>query len=60
MKTERENYIDVVRGIGIVLMILGHVPLSAHYDHFIHAFHMPMFFIISGYFQGVYRETVGP
>lgn len=50
MKTERENYIDVVRGIGIVLMILGHIPLSAQFDHFIHAFHMPMFFLISGFF----------
>lgn len=50
MQKQREEYIDLVRGIGIVLMILGHIPLSARYDHFIHAFHMPMFFLISGYF----------
>lgn len=41
---------DVMKGIGILLMILGHqdgAPLIL--KHFIYAFHMPLFFIIAGY-----------
>ena len=44
----RINWIDVARGIGIILVIQGH-SLGAHsYRHFIYAFHMPLFFFISG------------
>lgn len=49
-KTTRENYVDVYRGIGIILMIMGHVGIGQAFDHWIHAFHMPMFFFCSGYF----------
>lgn len=45
---QRINWIDVARGIGIILVIQGH-SLGAHsYRHFIYAFHMPLFFFISG------------
>ncbi len=52
----RVEYVDIFRGIGIITMIIGHIQFSGgtgidHYiDHFIHAFHMPMFFFISGMF----------
>ncbi len=50
----RIEYIDIYRGIGIVLMVLGHMKFEFNYAysafyHIIHAFHMPMFFFISGY-----------
>ena len=45
----RIEYLDIARCIGIILMIMGHVGFSKRFDHFIHAFNMPMFFIISGY-----------
>ena len=48
-QTERIDYLDIARCIGIILMIMGHVGFSKRFDHFIHAFNMPMFFIISGY-----------
>lgn len=50
MKT-RNNSIDIVRAIGIILMILGHCALLPYrpYRHVIYSFHMPLFFIISGY-----------
>ena len=31
-------------------MIMGHIGFGGIFDYFIHAFHMPMFFFISGFF----------
>lgn len=50
MQKGRIEYIDIFRGIGIMLMILGHIGMGEKYDFIIHAFNMPMFFVISGYF----------
>lgn len=47
---KRIEYIDLFRAIGIILMIMGHVGFGDDFDFIIHAFHMPMFFIIAGYF----------
>jgi fucose 4-O-acetylase-like acetyltransferase len=53
MKTEisqRYNWIDWAKTIGILLVIMGHGGLvSDEYKQFIYSFHMPLFFIISGY-----------
>jgi len=46
----RVVYIDLFRGVGVLLMILGHLGLGKAFDHYIHAFHMPMFFFVSGFF----------
>lgn len=46
---KRIEYIDIYRSIGIILMVLGHIKFGASFNHFIHAFHMPMFFFISGF-----------
>ena len=46
---KRIEYIDLYKGIGILLMIMAHVNFWGRIDHFIHAFHMPMFFVASGY-----------
>ena len=51
-KSNRIAYIDAAKGIGILLMILGHtgmygLPVVMH--KMIYSFHMPMFFIISGF-----------
>jgi fucose 4-O-acetylase-like acetyltransferase len=50
---KRIAYIDVARGIGILLVVAGHndVSLVAPYLHqWIYSFHMPLFFFLSGYF----------
>lgn len=47
IKLERNKTIDVLKGIGILLVMLGHQNLAI--GHFIYSFHMPLFFIISGY-----------
>lgn len=47
---KRINKIDLLRAIGIILMILGHVfYFFGKFDRYIHTFHMPLFFVISGY-----------
>lgn len=48
--SERVEYIDLLRAFGIILMIMGHIGFGFVFDKWIHAFHMPMFFVISGYF----------
>ena len=47
---KRIGYIDIYRGVGIICMVLGHVGFGKAFSLFIHAFHMPMFFFLSGYF----------
>ena len=47
--TDRIEYIDVFRSFGIILMVMGHVGFGEKFDLFIHAFHMPMFFFVSGF-----------
>ncbi len=48
----REEFMDIFRGLGIIVMIMGHISngFGDKFDYFIHAFHMPMFFFVSGYF----------
>ena len=53
---DRIGYIDLFRGIGIVLMVMGHIGFYWRFDWYIHAFHMPMFFFASGYFYRYPRD----
>lgn len=46
---QRISWIDVARGIGIILVIQGHALSSHSYRHLIYAFHMPLFFFIAGF-----------
>lgn len=43
---KRIAYIDILRGIGILLMVMGHVGFGSRFSHYIHAFHMPLFFVV--------------
>ncbi|KAF1041618.1 MAG: hypothetical protein GAK35_03195 [Herbaspirillum frisingense] len=45
---QRQRWIDVLRGIGIILVVWGHVYGGYSFD-IIFLFHMPLFFFISGY-----------
>ena len=47
--TDRLGYIDVAKGIGILCVMLGHFGIQA-IDKVVFTFHMPLFFLISGYF----------
>ena len=48
-KSARIDYIDLFRSVGIIFMVMGHIGFGDVFYYFIHAFHMPMFFWISGY-----------
>lgn len=53
----REIWADNAKAIGIFLMVLGHNALAndGAFD-FIYSFHMPLFFILSGYFSSAKKE----
>ena len=42
---KRIEYIDIFKGIGIILMVIGHLHFSENAEHFIYAFHMLLFYI---------------
>lgn len=47
----RDSTIDIAKGIGIFLVVLGHFAVFASpLYHYIYLFHMPLFFFISGMF----------
>lgn len=45
---QRYNWIDVMKGIGIIVVVIGHI-FGGYLKDFIFLFHMPLFFFISGY-----------
>ena len=45
----RSITIDNMKGIGILLVVLGHISTPEPLKKVIYAFHMPLFFMISGY-----------
>lgn len=45
----RYSFIDILKGIGIILMVLGHMHYRKIIEKFIYGFHMPLFFLVSGY-----------
>lgn len=47
---KRIEWVDIAKGIAIILMIIGHtVPYGSKVRNFIFSFHMPLFFILTGY-----------
>jgi len=61
--TTRANWVDYGKGIGIILVVYGHLQSSAYHmgikvpeqffalsDSIIYSFHMPLFFFLSGLF----------
>lgn len=63
MKTERNELIDVIKGVAIILVVMGHcIQYGSGYDWMtsgvffdnylfktIYSFHMPLFMLVSGY-----------
>lgn len=51
--SKRIAYLDIAKGIGILLVVLAHSDLaliSPYLHRFIYSFHVPLFFFLSGYF----------
>ena len=49
-KNNRLEFIDIARGIGIILMVIGHTIDEGWKRSFIFSFHMPLFIMCSGHF----------
>lgn len=48
--SERIKWIDLSKGIAIILVVIGHTfPENSYLWNFIFSFHMPFFFIIAGF-----------
>lgn len=55
--TKRNSVVDIMKGIAIILVVIGHTYVKYIYN-FISLFHVAIFFIISGYcFNNAYLET---
>lgn len=49
-RQDRISFVDAMKGLAIILMIVNHVPLEGlQWFRFIQVFHMPLFFLLSGY-----------
>lgn len=57
----RLSYMDIAKGFGILCVIAGHMG-NETINRFVFSFHMPLFFIISGYFlsqKNTAKEVLG-
>ncbi|MDO4189932.1 MAG: acyltransferase family protein [Lachnospiraceae bacterium] len=55
---KRITYLDLAKGFGIILVVLGHMEnISSELRIWISSFHMPLFFVISGMLMSVKNEV---
>lgn len=56
--SKRLDYIDIAKGIGIILVVLGHVTyIPEPARAWISTFHMPFFFVIAGVLMAIKNEV---
>lgn len=48
VSSKRIEWVDIAKGIAIILMVVGH-EIGGNARIFIFSFHMPLFFILSGF-----------
>ena len=48
IETKRYDYLDIAKGLGILAVVWAHIMLVGWSHKVIYAFHMPLFFFISG------------
>ena len=51
----RFDYIDIAKGIGIMLVVMGHIEHA--YVPFCGSVHIPLFFLISGFLYDINKKT---
>ncbi|WP_298788443.1 acyltransferase family protein [uncultured Marinococcus sp.] len=57
MMNQHFEWVNIAKGLGIILVVLGHAPIDDILRQYIFAFHMPLFFLLSGVtFKGGYTE----
>ena len=52
-RAERLSWLDVLKGIGIILVVIGHIYSNQTIFNWLYSFHMPLFFLAAGW---VYKE----
>lgn len=50
MQDNRKKEFDILKGMGILWMIMNHSNMGMLFSHYVSAFHMQLFFLVSGYF----------
>jgi len=45
----RDNSLDILKGIGIILMVMAHSNMGQLFAMFVAGFHMQLFFLVAGY-----------
>lgn len=56
---KRLYHIDMLKGIAIILVVLGHNSFNNHITQTIYLFHMPLFFVISGFLESLEKIPFG-
>lgn len=58
IETKRLEWVDQLKGIVMVFVVLGHMTYDKHlpYVVFCYAFHMPLFFMVSGLTARIHRN----
>ena len=70
MKTDRDIGLDILKGVCIVLVVLGHLPHLGSWEHWfsalsanLYTFHVPAFVLVSGFLfgnkAGEHRDFMG-
>lgn len=55
----RKAYIDIMKCIGIIFIVMGHIPITNRLTHdWIFSFHVALFFFISGYLHKVVPTNI--
>lgn len=55
LTSKRITFLDTAKGIGMICVILGHMG-NASINSIVFSFHMPLFFLLSGYFISRRKE----
>lgn len=60
-RVQHNNYVTIVKALGIILMVIGHSGSPRLMFNVIYLFHMPLFFFCSGIFyrEMLSKESVG-
>lgn len=48
MTEDRYDYIDIAKGLGILMVVWAHIMITGWTHQLFYAFHMPLFFLLSG------------
>lgn len=51
---KRINFVDVLKGIGVFFVILGHMPIKPQVYSYIFSFQLPIFYFVGGF---LYRDA---